>query len=171
MKNFKTVEILGALAVSAMTLVIFIMLPSLDLPSPREITDWDRQAISMIGEMNKFLIALSTLLIAGLSALVFQKGSLSLGFGAVRFLFCLSYYCCCLSLYWGFVVYGRSLEMIEAQTFDSASPGIQGPQMIQYYTLLSGFLFFAIVILIYPMRALPQVDSRTGETTPHEGGI
>lgn len=141
---WKTIVV--ALAVFGTAAAVF-WLPGLDLAPPREFTPWDGEALDMLVEMNKLLLSLCSLLIGGLGVVIFKQEIPSLWNHPLRLLLGLSLYCSCFSLYWGFVVYSRGLEMVEAQAFSSADPGLQSAQMAQFYSFLIALLLFSIVAL------------------------
>lgn len=119
--------------------------PAVALESLNELQE---KSIEIILEMNKLIISLSLLLIGGIGAFLLQKyQSVKIHSLAQRMTIVLSIISASLSIYFGYVLYFRMVEMLSNNWFNPQSNLIEQPLMFQYYSFLLSVVLFGLFVI------------------------
>lgn len=106
------------------------------------------KTIEIIIEMDKFLLSISLLIIAGIGGLLIQKyQAIKIKSLFQKVIILISFLFAISSIYFGYVLYFKMVEMLSNNMFDAKNALIEQPQRFQYYSLLFAVIFFCIFVL------------------------
>lgn len=155
------------LVVGLYLVTLFVQVAPPIIPGEPTFSDAQKNAITVLIEMNKLLISLA-LLVSGGTATLMLKAQESIGAfrRGDRTLLLLSVVCNALSLSLGFQLYFRMLEMLSEKGFVAGAKMLRVVQQEQYYAFLGGVVFVAIVVV---RRLDPDTGGRDEDRNDDRG--
>ena len=122
-------------------------------PSPKptieiqQLNQLQEKSIEIIIEMNKLLISLSLLVIGGIGGFLLQKyqtlkieSLIQIVIVVLSMMFAVS------SIYFGYVLYAKLVEMLSNSMFDISTNLIEEPQKFQFFSFLLSVILFGLFV-------------------------
>jgi len=112
------------------------------------LSDLQKKSIDIIIEMNKLIISLSLIVLGALGGFLIQKYQVvKIKSLMGKLIIVLSIFFSALSIYFGYVIYSRMVEMLSNKMFNPASNLIELSQKFQYYSFLSSLILFGLFVI------------------------
>jgi len=105
-----------------------------------------KKALELIVEMDKLIISAALALIGGLATFTMAITRRSHYGAGVRAAMALSFGSAVYSIYFGYALYSRVIELLAAQAFDPIAASLQRIEAAQYYSFLFSLGLFCIVV-------------------------
>jgi hypothetical protein len=148
MKRSQWIQAACATAIAAAMIAAAIVILQHDsiLASTGDLSEARRRALDLIVEMDKLIISAALALIGGLATFTMAINRRSHYPPRVRLAIALSFGAAVYSIYFGYALYSRVIELLAAQAFDPIAAALQRIEAAQYYSFLFGLGLFCIVV-------------------------
>ena len=149
---FLTVLVVG----SVWVLFFFNPAPSPEL-AIKTLNTFQKQSIDIVIEMNRQMLSLALLLLAGVGAFVVNKYSTGkIESYAARLLLVFSSLFSIFSILFGYFLYDKIVEMLSNEMFNPYSPLISQPQFLQLYCLWFSVVLFCFFVIVQMTPSSPS---------------
>jgi hypothetical protein len=119
----------------------------------KKLGSFDAKAVDLIVEKNKLLISLASIQVAAIAYMIYKRQGTRTAQDFVQLtLFCVSFFLASFSIYYGVLIYGGLIKLMESHLFVSDAELVLRPQAIQFYSLHASALCFVFALIIENRR-------------------